>query len=52
LSTHIISDVKNACDKMLVLEKGVLVGVIDLEKNNDRDIEDLYFSALHGMVEK
>lgn len=52
LSTHIISDVKNACDKMLVLEKGVLVGVIDLEKNNDRDIEDLYFSALHGIVEK
>lgn len=52
LSTHIINDIKNTCDKMLVLERGVLAGVIDLEKYNGSDIEDLYFKVLRGTGDK
>jgi ABC-2 type transport system ATP-binding protein len=48
LSTHIISDVKNTCDKMIVLDKGSVVGRVDLSGYGEEGIENLYFEMIHN----
>lgn len=48
ISTHMLEMVKDLWDVMFVMEKGRIVAGFDKEKNQDKDIEELFFEVTGG----
>ena len=53
-SSHVIEVVEKICDKIAIIQKGVLKGVFDVKKLRDNNIslEDLYLSFVENQKDK
>ncbi len=53
-SSHVIEVVEKICDRIAIIQKGVLKGVFDLKtlKKNNIDLEDLYLSFVENQKDK
>ena len=53
-SSHVIEVVEKICDRIAIIQKGVLQGVFDVKKLTDAgvDLEDLYLSFVENQKDK
>lgn len=48
INSHILNDIERVCDRGIILKKGKLMGTWDKQKNQGRELEDIFVEMVGG----